>query len=77
VITFLRLVILVLIGGELVMPPTDETTLNQAIQTSVGEIGDLTNTSYSAQAEEMLTTLEEATTCGWENANFTNQEAET
>jgi hypothetical protein len=64
------------VGASLVMPPTDETTLNQLIQTSVGEIGDLTNTSYSAQAEEMLTTLEEATTCGWSNTKNTNQEAE-
>jgi hypothetical protein len=65
------------IGAELVVSPTNETTLNQLIQTSVGEIGDLINTSYSAQAEEMLTTLGEATTCGWSNTNFTNQEAET
>jgi len=65
------------IGGELVIPPTDETTLNQVIQTSVGEIGDLTNTSCLAQTEELLSSLEEVITCDGENANFTNQGAET
>lgn len=58
------------IGGELVTPPTVGITLEQAIQTSVGEIGESLNTVDSvSEALGQINTLE--------TTNFTNLAVET
>jgi len=58
------------IGGELVTPPTVGITLEQAIQTSVGEIGESGNTVDSVfEALAQINTLE--------TTNFTNLAVET